>query len=195
MIQQPSTPLKKHVIHYYAPITVVSFNAFRNCALRAIQEQKASELIFLFSSEGGDLNSGFTAYNFIRALPVKTTCINMGTVESIAVMPFLACENRFAVEHSRFLLHSFNWTINSRIDAPRLAEHSNSLAFDAERYAQIFDERTKNSQTPIDVRKHLHGDSLIVDPTTAQAAGMIHSLVHTVDRISQNDIHWWVDVF
>lgn len=185
--------MPKHVIHFYGPITPLSFQEFRNVVLEALCKGQASEISILLSSEGGDLNSGFTAYNFIRELPIPITCINMGSVESIAIMLFLAAETRFAVTQSRFLLHSFHWGFNSgAVDHSRLAEHSASLAFDRERYVSIFNERTNALQTGFDISKCLDGASEILNPDKAAQIGLLtRAAAPESPIIKQSDIHWW----
>ena len=106
--------MSKHVIHFLGPVNVISIQNLRNIILQSINGQKpASEIELLISSEGGDLNSGFTAYNFIRSIQIPITCINIGTVESMAVILYLAGDQRLAVQHSRFLLHSLHWGFNA----------------------------------------------------------------------------------
>lgn len=186
----------KHAIHFFGAVTSASFQRFRNLALNAITNENATEIIVPMSSEGGNLNSGFTAYNFIRSLPVPVTCINMGTVESIAVMMYLAADTRLAVEHSRFLLHEFHWTFGDRpVDASRVAEHSASLAFDAERYAAIFEERTKPVQGGVDIRKCLNGGVHILNPEKAEEVGVTTApAIPATEAMKMVDAHWWPDV-
>lgn len=173
-------------IHFSGPITPASVEVLRNVLLEATINKKATSVQILMSSEGGDLNSGFTAYNYIRSIAKTTSVsvINMGTIESIAAIIFLAADNRMAIKHSRFLLHNFTWTFqNTPININRVCECGASLDYDAERYARIFDERTSGSKSPIDVRAHLLGRAVIIDPTTALAAGIL-----TRDVIQEPDI-------
>ena len=185
--------MSKHVIHFYGPISALSLQEFRNVTLQAICQGQASEILILLSSEGGDLNSGFTEYNFIRELPVSSTCINMGSVESIAVMPFLAAETRLAIPRSRFLLHSFHWGFNSgAVDHSRLSEHSESLTFDRERYVSIFNERTQALQTGFDIAQCLDGAFEILDPDKAAKIGLLtRAAAPASPIINQSDVHWW----
>jgi ATP-dependent Clp protease protease subunit len=67
-------------------------------------------LYFAFSSAGGDVRAGVTLFNFLRGLPINLVMHNIGSVDSIATVIFLAGDQRYACEHSRFLFHGINWT-------------------------------------------------------------------------------------
>lgn len=162
-------------IHFTGPINIPSAEAFRNMMLNAIR-QNADSIEILLSSEGGDLNSGFTMYNYIRSCPVPTSVVNMGSVESIAMLPFLGAEKRSAVSNARFLIHNFTWTFhNAPIDINRIAEHSESLSADVERYVGIFHERTSGAECPIDPRVHLTGPAIVIRNPEAARAGIINT--------------------
>ncbi|WP_155837415.1 ATP-dependent Clp protease proteolytic subunit [Herminiimonas sp. CN] len=50
----------------------------------------------------GSTDQGFALYNFLRSLPIPLKTHNIGDVESIAVVVFLASTKRFTCPHSRF---------------------------------------------------------------------------------------------
>lgn len=186
-------PESKHCIHFYGPITPMSIEHLRDSALTAIKANNAQQLCVYLSSEGGNLTAGFTAFNFLRALPVPVTAINMGNVESIAVLLYLAADERLALPHSRFLIHSFNWTFGSDavIDHARINEHTLSLSHDVERYAKIFNDRTQGAQTPVDVRECLNGKALVLGASAASDAGIVTGIIPAEGAISREDTHWW----
>lgn len=187
--------MSHHCFHFYGPVTPKSVSNLRDQMLTALTRQEMTEGTLFLSSEGGDINSGFTAYNFIQALPVPFTAVNMGTVESIAVMLYLAADTRIAVKNSRFLLHSFHWGFpQTTVDCNRLTEHSLSLEFDQKRYADIFQERTQGAQAPVDIREVLRGEALILDPSAATSAGIASQIIDK-GAISSADAHWWPAMF
>jgi ATP-dependent Clp protease, protease subunit len=182
-----------HIIHFYGPVTPASIEELRNCALSGIQEGHADELLISISSEGGNLAAGFTAYHFLRSLPVPVTTHNLGNVESIGVLLFLAGEKRLVVQHGRFTLHALHWGFGSgTVDHDRLAEYTASLDFDVERYAQIFDERTHGASQPVDVRSHLLGRANILASDASVSAGISHSVQEAATPAGA--IHWWPPV-
>src|SRR5690348_15092335 len=67
--------------------------------------QGAKEIYLMFASLGGNVPAGIAAYSALRALPVKLITHNIGNVDSIANIIFLAGEERLAVPHSTFMFH------------------------------------------------------------------------------------------
>ena len=182
-----------HVVHFYGPITPGSVENLRNCAISALQQEHAEEFHLHISSEGGNLIAGFTAYHFLRSLPIPIVTHNLGNVESIAVLVFLAGTKRYVVPHGRFMVHALHWGFaNGPVDHDRLAEYARSLDFDAERYAKIFDERTAGANHPVNVRKHLLGRENIMSAEISIRAGVATSIVEATTP--ESAVHWWPDV-
>lgn len=185
----------EHIFHFCGPITPKSYESFRNLVLTAICQQGAEKITVLFSSEGGDLNSGFSAYNFLRGLPVPVRMVNVGTVESIAVIVYLAADERDVLDNARFLLHQFNWTYPSqRVDYARLNENSESLRFDFNRYVSIFNDRTKHGNQSIDIVKCLNGQAIVIDSASATASGLATKMIPVEGSIpprTDTIVHWW----
>lgn len=187
--------MSEHFFHFCGPITPKSYEYMRNQILTAVCERRAQKVTVMFSSEGGDLNSEFSAYNFFRGLPVPVRMVNVGSVESIALLVYLAANERDVLESSRFLLHQFDWTYPHQIvDYARLNENSDSLRFDYGRYATIFNERTNSGNGVVDIFKCLNGQAVIVDAPTATKAGIATNIIPVDGSIpapSENTIHWW----
>ena len=187
--------MKEHIFHFCGPIIPKSYDYLRNQVLSALCQQGAEKVTIMFSSEGGDLNSGFSAYNFFRGLPVPVKMVNVGTVESIAMLIYLAADERIALTSSRFLLHQFNWSYpHQRVDYSRLNENSNSLMFDFRRYEDIFNERTNHGNGLIDISKCLNGQSVIIDAATSVNNGISTGTLPVEGSIpprTENTIHWW----
>lgn len=183
----------EHVFHFYGPISSTSFENLRNCILKAIIQNGCKKATILLSSEGGDINSGFTAYNFLRSLPITLSIVNMGTIESMAIMMYLAADDRATLPTSRFLLHSFHWNFGpGNIDFCRVAECSDSLAFDVNRYAAIFNERTQGAECSIDISECLYGAARVLDVSSAIAAGITTRILPTNWTFPGIDAtHWW----
>jgi len=58
------------------------------------------------------VRDGVTLYNFIRSLPVKTIMHNIGIIDSIANVVFLAANERYANPSSSFLFHGVGFDVN-----------------------------------------------------------------------------------
>lgn len=182
--------MSTHVINFSGPINQVTSERIRDISLQAVA-QGASEIRLHISSEGGNTLHGFTLYNFLRSLPVPLVIHNMGNIESIAVVVFLAGTTRIASPHSRFLIHPLHWGFNAgTVDHARLREYVSSLDNDLERYAQIFDERTQGAREPLDIRVHLSGQEKILTSASSATSGVATDVSDAA--IPPGAINWWV---
>ena len=80
---------------------------------------------------------------------------NLGTVESMGNIIFLAGERRSACQHSKFLFHPFHWNLNGSVDHARMSEYAMSLDYDLHLYARIVAERTPMAAEPLDILDYL----------------------------------------
>ncbi|MFK0089673.1 ATP-dependent Clp protease proteolytic subunit [Pseudomonas sp. NPDC090755] len=179
-----------HVIHFMNSINSETLSALQSASLGALREG-ATEIAIHLSSDGGSTDHGFAAYHFLRSLPVPLTMHCIGNVESMAIIMFLAGERRLAVPHAKFKIHPLHWGFNAgSVDHDRLVEFGESLDFDADRYAVIFEERTKNAEKPLDVRTHLAGRANIFGTTAAIDARLAIDISEVA--IPAAAINWWV---
>jgi ATP-dependent protease ClpP protease subunit len=84
------------------------------------------QFVILISSPGGDVLSGFLAYNYLKGLPIELTTFNVGNVDSSASVIYCAGAKRYAVPEARFLIHEISLTFTANgpgtinIDLPSL---------------------------------------------------------------------------
>ena len=101
-------------INFHAPINTVTV---QNLMAAISQKLMAgtNEFYFLLSTPGGEVTSGLTLYNFLRAIPAKVTMHNVGNVNSIGNAIFVAADkgNRFACAHSTFMFHGVGVNIQN----------------------------------------------------------------------------------
>jgi ATP-dependent protease ClpP protease subunit len=115
----------------------------------------------------------------------------IGNVESMAVVMFLAGENRIIVPHGKIKIHPMHWGFpGGTVDHDRLAEYVASLDFDAKRYAEIFEERTQGANEIVDVRAHLAGKAELLGAAAAVASGIATSIADAA--IPATATKWWV---
>jgi hypothetical protein len=91
-----------HIVHFIGPINHNSACSVRNLCLQALQSG-ASEIELHMSTEGGNMTAGFALYFFLKSLPIPLTTFNIGSVESVGVVIFLAGAKRYACPGTRFL--------------------------------------------------------------------------------------------
>ena len=181
-----------HIVHFIGPINHNSACSVRNLCLQALQNG-ASEIELHMSTEGGNMTAGFALYFFLKSLPVPLTTFNIGSVESVGVVIFLAGERRFACPGARFLVHPLHWGFGNLVaaDHSRVSEWRECLDFDAERYATIFEEATRGARTPHDIRGYLTGSSRIYTAEQAVRAGLVQEAVQARLPTMGATTHWW----
>lgn len=167
--------MMNYVIHFTGPINSSTCGQLINKCSQALQ-QGASGITVTIATMGGECSYGFSLYNFLISLPVPVNTHNLGTVESMGNIIFLAGQRRTACRHSKFLFHPFHWTIHGSVDHARMSEYAMSLDFDRVLYERIVEERTQGAKEPLHVADYLTADSRILTPEEAIAAGMIHSV-------------------
>lgn len=153
---------------------------------------RTSELYLLFSSTGGSLAEGFALYNFLRALPMKLTIHNIGSVESIANIVFLSADQRFAAPETHFLLHGFDWSFSEKTTLvhERIKEISTSLSSDEERFRSLLKQRSGLSEEKLKEMDFFRR-SLVIKAPEAQSLGLVHGVKEA--KISEGWQVWNVD--
>ncbi|MDH4653621.1 ATP-dependent Clp protease proteolytic subunit [Pseudomonas sp. BN606] len=167
--------MRTHVVHFTAPINSHTCGQLIDKCTQAIQ-QGADELVIKIATMGGECSYGFSIYNFLIALPVPVKTHNLGTVESMGNIIFLAGEHRTACHYSKFLFHPFHWTLNGAVDHARMSEYAMSLDYDLQLYVSIVDERTRGAASPLNVLECLTASPKILDAQDALDAGLIHAV-------------------
>ncbi|MEH6564485.1 MAG: ATP-dependent Clp protease proteolytic subunit [Halopseudomonas sp.] len=166
-----------HVITFTAPINSSSCGQLIRKCSEAINHD-ATELTIKIATMGGDCSYGFTLYNFLLALPVPVHTHNLGTVESMGNIIFLAGERRTAAPISKFLFHPFHWSLHGSVDHARMSEYAMSLDYDLDLYTRIVDERTEGAEQPLDVRSYLTASPRILSADEALGTGLIDAVEH-----------------
>ncbi|MDF2489026.1 MAG: Clp protease [Pseudomonas sp.] len=167
--------MARHIIHFTGPINSSTCGNLINTCTRALQ-QGAERLQVNVATMGGECSYGFTLYNFLRSLPVQVDTHNLGTVESMGNIIFLAGQHRTACTYSKFLFHPFHWTLHGSVDHARMAEYAMSLDYDLRLYAEIVEERTQGAAEALDIPRCLMAYPRILGPREALDSGMIHSI-------------------
>lgn len=164
-----------HIINFTGPVTASTCRQLLEKASLAV-EQNASGLVLNIATMGGECSYGFTMYNFVRALPIPVHTHNLGTVESMGNIIFLAGDRRTACNHSKFLFHPFHWHVQGAVDHSRMSEYAMSLDYDLQLYARIVSERTQAAAEKLEIEKYLIAAPRILDPQQAITAGLIHAV-------------------
>jgi len=102
-------------INFFDGIDPIKVNKFIKFTVDTIQQYNPTEIYYFISSNGGDVDSGFTLYNFLISLQSKLsiTMHNIGTIDSIANVIFLAGQKRYAAPSASFLYHGIVMNFNA----------------------------------------------------------------------------------
>ncbi|WP_336749268.1 ATP-dependent Clp protease proteolytic subunit [Pantoea vagans] len=176
-----------HTVHFLCPANPSTVSVLQGLCLEAISK-KASKLQIHISSSGGDLVAGFTAYHFLKSLPLPIITHNLSNVESVANVIFMAGSERKANPGSRFLLHPLHWGLNApTVDHARVAEWSRCLDNDLERFVEVLNSETKRNDIPWG---DMINSATILDPNAAASNGMVTSVAKAT--LTNSAMNWWV---
>jgi ATP-dependent protease ClpP protease subunit len=118
---------------------------------------------------------GITTYNTLRAMPFKLVTHNVGNVDSVGNVVFLAGEERLACPHSTFMFHGVAWPANEGEQLTRgvLRERTDGLLADEKRIGSIIRERTNLRAADVDA---LFSEAKTKDATEAVSGGIVHEI-------------------
>jgi ATP-dependent protease ClpP protease subunit len=169
--QQPRPPA---FISFAAEIVPQTTEALIR-AMADFTNQGFREIHLLLSTPGGSVMHGITIYNVIRGLPITVTTHNVGNVDSIGAVVFLAGERRYACSQATFMLHgvSFQTQQPSQFFEKNLKERLASVQADQERIKAIYSERA--GINPETAEQFFLGESTI-NATDAVTRGIAHEV-------------------
>ena len=125
-------------INFNATIGQEETRAFMEFCMSVIHEHNPDAFYFLFASPGGDVDSGIVLYNFLKSLPQKIVMHNIGSVDSIGIVVFLAGDERYASPHTSFLFHPIDHTPEeSKLDLKKLEEIESKIKKDEDKICSI----------------------------------------------------------
>jgi len=150
---------KTAVIRFFADVNPTSVGIL----LQTIDTQYkmgTRKFVLLMSSGGGDLLSGFMAYNYLKGLPIEVTTFNVGNVDSSASIIYCAGSTRYAVPEARFVIHEVSLSITSNgpgtmnIDLPSLDSQITLLRSQETSMARILATAVKKPEADAEARIH-----------------------------------------
>ena len=156
---------------------------------RGINDQTVNELVsivnnissrgedvhLMLNSGGGNVHAGIHCYNMLMALPTTLTVHNVGHVDSVANVLFLAGSHRYATASSVFLFHGVSFTFNDPItlNASGLREHLDAVLADNNRIAGIIE---RHSALTLSQASELFVEQRVYDAKWALEQGFIQRI-------------------
>jgi len=137
---------------------------------------KGTKIIYLLlSTPGGSVMHGITVFNVLRALPTKIVTHNVGVVNSIGNVVFLAGEERYANPGTTFMFHGVGFDVQQiRLEEKNLRELNESLKADQGKIGGIIKSRARFSDdTEVG---NLFLEAATRDTAFAQDRGIIHDV-------------------
>lgn len=144
-------------------------------ALAAFANQGSTEVNLLLSTPGGSVMHGMTIYNTARAMPFKLITWNMGNVDSIGNVIFLAGAERFACPLSTFMFHGVGFEVppGFRMEENFVRERLDTIEADHKRIGSIIG--TYSSLNEGDV-VDLFEKASTKDAPWAQSVGIVNAI-------------------
>lgn len=142
-------------------------------ALNSAVNAGADEVHLCISSMGGYVADGIYLYNHMRALPLRVTMYNVGSVSSIAVTVFLAADKRYCSSHAMFMIHPTVIPTPEGMSAERLQSALDAALADDARTENILRERARIPEQLLAERR---AKDVHIDPKQAADYGIVHGV-------------------
>lgn len=155
-------------------VNYTSSNSLVNLIKKSLKES-VTEVHLLISTTGGIIPNGIGLYNFLRSLPMKIIAYNIGNVDSIGNVLFLAGEERYACPQSTFLMHGVKTQMPmiDKLEQPILSEKLNGILVDQKRIAAII---TENSDYTSEELEKMFLIGVNIDAPTAKQKKLINDI-------------------
>jgi ATP-dependent Clp protease, protease subunit len=127
----------------------------------------------LLQSAGGIVGNGVCLYNWFRALPLRLSIYNGGSVRSSAVLAYLGATHRRASRRATFTLHPCNISPRAA-SAGMLTALSRSVWTEAEGHEQILREHLVLTD---EEWRAAQETELTLSAERAVAVGLVHELI------------------
>lgn len=150
--------------------TETLLDAFAQCI-----KKKFDEVYLLFSTLGGQVINGMNIYNAVFDMPFKLITHNVGSVNSIGNVIFLAGEERYACPTSNFMFHgvSFTFQKQTQLEEKDLEEKLESIKSDNTRIKEVIKLRTNFKNKDID---SMFRQGKTIPPAIAKKNGIIQDI-------------------
>lgn len=173
-------------INFFDVINPTTVNKFIKFTVDAINDHTPTEVYFFISSGGGDVDSGFTMYNFLVSLHGKLaiTTHNLGQIDSIANVIFLGGQKRYAAPNASFLFHGIVMNVNGGHGRTSLKELISRLDSMETRMAETISQNS--SLTEVELKEFfIQGEGKNVQ--FALDKGVIHEI--KIPSVPEGSIH------
>ncbi|MGD0201097.1 MAG: ATP-dependent Clp protease proteolytic subunit [Bryobacteraceae bacterium] len=145
--------------------------------------QGVKTVYLMLSTPGGQVMNGLNLYNVLRGLPVELITHNVGNVDSIGNMVFMAGAKRYACRASTFMFHGVAAHLQATVASntgpltvlgeKELRERLGAVQADQNRIGAIIKDRTRLDETAIET---LFLEAQTKDANWALSCGVIDEI-------------------
>ncbi len=137
--------------------------------------KKVDEVYLMLSTPGGSVMNGLNLYNVLKAFPFKLITHNVGNVDSIGNVLFLAGAKRYACPLSTFMFHGVGFDIQTgqRFEEKLLRERLDNILQDQRRMGAIIRQHTNLDDGKIG---ELFREARTKDADYALSVGIVHEI-------------------
>ena len=159
---------------FVAEVTPQSASNFIN-TLIAHGQGGTTKLVIAMNCPGGNVVAGVAIYNALMAMPIPIVTHNIGNVDSIGNIIFVAGAERYACAATTFMFHgvAFGGNANERLEEKTLAEKLDTVKADHKRLAAIIAARSALSTGSV---RNLFKQQRTRDAVWAQRSGIVHDI-------------------
>lgn len=170
-----TTSEKTIYINFFEEINPQRVFPFINFCTQIIQQHRPDILQINIASPGGNVAVGMILHNYLKSLPCKLIMHNIGSVDSIATIVFLAGQERYANANSSFLFHGIvtNFPAQTSMTMFQLKERLGGLEVDQNKISDTITELTRISKSELD-NLFLQGE--VKSPEFALEKGFVHEI-------------------
>lgn len=162
--------LKAYILSFTADVDPTSTQALLAAVGRQLM-QGFNDLHLVLSTLGGRVAEGLTIYNVLRSLPINVTTYNVGSVNSIGNVVFLAGDKRYAAKSSSFMFHGVGFDIEkARFEEKELNAKLAGLQNDQTLIADVIVRHTKITKEQV---RDLFLKAAFVPAAEAQSWGIV----------------------
>lgn len=161
-------------VHFSKGIDPQSSHELIN-VLGALANSQDQDVTLFVNSSGGNVVAGIHCYTMISALPINLTTHNVGNVDSISNVIFLAGNQRLCSPPSTFMFHSvgFDQMGPVRLEERNLRQWLDSVVADNKRMGGIIAGRTNLTERRAGA---LFREQRVRDAAWALEHGFVHQI-------------------
>lgn len=139
-----------------------------------LRNKDIERLHIAITTTGGGTSPAFHFYRYLRSLPVQVITHNLGLVNSVGVIVYLAGEERLVSRHSNFHIHGF--TRRLEVADYSIAQLQSFLTTTRDDQDQAIAITADRSNLSLDRASNLYETSGTLDASAAVACGLAHRI-------------------